>query len=133
MAEIQPGPADIAIPTARLDQFLAETRSPTPFVVLDLNIAGARYAALRELLPAAETYYAVKANPATEVVAELAGLGAGFDLSSLGEIAICMSLNIPPERLSFGNTVKRESAITQASADGIMAADLLVIARRLGL
>jgi ornithine decarboxylase len=70
-------------------------------------------------MPAAEIYYAVKANPAAEVVAALAELGANFDLASAGEIDICVGLEIPTERLSFGNTVKREGAIARASTDRI--------------
>ncbi|MGH7068276.1 MAG: hypothetical protein ACREEU_10890, partial [Acetobacteraceae bacterium] len=63
-------------PTARLDRLLAETRLPTPFLILDLDVVRARYAALRESLPTAEIYYAVKANPAREIVTALAELGA---------------------------------------------------------
>jgi len=33
----------------------------------------------------AEIYYAIKANPALEIVAALEKLGTGFDLASLGE------------------------------------------------
>lgn len=106
-------------PTERLDRFLAETRLATPFLIVDLDIVRARYAALRQSLPAAQIYYAVKANPAIEIVMALAELGAGFDLASPGEIDICLGAKIAPHRLSFGNTIKRESAIAAAAADGI--------------
>jgi len=106
-------------PTARQDQFVAETRPPTPFLILDLDIIRARYAALCKRLPTAEIYYAVKANPAREIVAALAELGAGFDLASPGEIEICLGAKIAPHRLSFGNTIKRESVIAAATAGGI--------------
>ena len=49
----------------------------------------------------------VKANSAAEVVSALAALGANFDLASPGEIDICLGVNDPPQRLSFGNTIKR--------------------------
>ena len=71
--------AELGAPTARLDRFLSEVHPPTPFIVLDLDIVRARYAALRQALPEAAIYYAVKANPATEIVAALAALGASFD------------------------------------------------------
>jgi ornithine decarboxylase len=106
--------------TERLDRFFGDHPPPTPFVVLDLDVVRARYAELRRALPEAEIFYAVKANPAREVVGALAALGASFDLASPGEIEICRSLGIAPPRLSFGNTVKRESAIaTAAETDGI--------------
>lgn len=105
--------------TAQLDRFLAENHPATPFVVVDLEVVRARYDALRQALPSAEIYYAVKANPAAEIVSALAALGANFDLASPGELDLCLDLNIPPQRLSFGNTIKRESAIAEASAAGI--------------
>jgi ornithine decarboxylase len=113
------GDAEIGTPAERLDRFLAEARPPTPCIVLDLGIVRSRYAALRLALPTAEIYYAVKANPAVEVVAALAELGASFDLASPGEIDICLGLNVPPKRLSFGNTIKRESGIAKAVTDGV--------------
>jgi hypothetical protein len=49
----------------------------------------------------------------------LAELDASFDLASPGEIALCRGAGIPSHRLSFGNTIKRESTIGAASRDGI--------------
>jgi ornithine decarboxylase len=112
-------PEQPGLATTRLDRFLAENHPPTPFVVVDLDVVRARYNALREALPAAEIYYAVKANPAVEIVSALAALGANFDLASPGELVICLGLHVPPSRLSFGNTVKSERAIAGASDDGI--------------
>src|SRR5262249_31751445 len=109
----------VGVPTLRLDRFLVENDLPTPFVVHDLDIVRARYTALREALPTAAIYYAVKANPAPEIVSALSELGAHFDLASPGEMDLCLGLGIAPERLSFGNTIKRESAITKASSKGI--------------
>jgi len=102
-----------------IEAFLRAKSPPTPFLVVDLKIVRARYTELRQALPEAEIFYAVKANPASEVVAALAQLGANFDLASPGELTICRELAIEPERLSFGNTVKRESAIAEAARDGI--------------
>ncbi len=107
------------MPTARLDQFLSKTPPPTPFIVLDLDIVRARYAALLRALPAAAIYYAVKANLATEIAAALAALGASFDLANPGELDICLGLGSPVERLSFGNTIKRERDIAAAWSKGV--------------
>ncbi len=111
--------ADVGAPTTRLDRFLAERRPPTPCLVIDLDIVRTRFAALCAALPAAEIYYAIKANPAPEIVAALAGLGARFDLASLGERDICRGLEIDAPLLSFGNTIKRERDIAEAAASGI--------------
>jgi ornithine decarboxylase len=80
--------------TKRLDQFLEDKPPPTPLVVLELNVVRACYAELRQALPSAEIFYAVKANPAREVVGALAELGGNFDLASSGELEICRDLGI---------------------------------------
>ncbi len=103
----------------RIDRFLAERRPPTPCLVIDLDIVRARYETLRAHFPKAEIFYAVKANPAQEVIATLAELGASFDVASEGERLRCRDLRISEKRLSFGNTVKRENEIAQAYAEGV--------------
>lgn len=108
------------ITTSRLQEFVAEhAHLPTPYLVMDLEIVAERYDALREAIPEAAVFYAVKANPAPEVLRVLAAEGSHFDVASAGEIALCQSLGIAAERLSFGNTVKKESAIESAYAAGV--------------
>ncbi len=107
------------MPMPRLDRYLAERRPATPCIVVDLDVVRARYSAPQGAMPMAQIYYAVKANPAPEIVAALAALGANFDLAGPGEISICQRLQIPAQRLSFGNTIKHETAIAKAAADGI--------------
>ncbi len=69
------------VDTGAIDRFLAEQHPSTPCVVVDLDIVRARYRALQAVLPTAMVLYAVKANPAAEVIAALGELGAGFDLA----------------------------------------------------
>lgn len=107
------------IDTGPIDRFLAEQRPSTPCIVIDLDIVRAKYRALQTLFPTATILYAVKANPAAEVIAALAELGAGFDLASSGEMRRCHELGIPAERLSFGNTIKREPEIALAHDQGV--------------
>ncbi|HUK57641.1 MAG TPA: type III PLP-dependent enzyme [Stellaceae bacterium] len=105
--------------TERIDRFLTETRAETPFLVIDLEVVRARYRALRELMPGASIYYAVKANPAPAIIETLAALGASFDLASSGEIDRCLRHGVPPARCSFGNTIKKERDIARAVREGI--------------
>lgn len=114
-----PSPSEMGSPSERIDQFLAAERLATPCLIIDLDIVRARYEALRRALPQAEIYYAVKANPAPEIISALAKLGSNFDLASPGEIDICRELRVPPSRLSFGNTIKRESAIADSRHNGV--------------
>jgi len=107
------------VDTGVIDRFLAEQRPPTPSLVINLEIVRARYRALQAVLPTATILYAVKANPAAEVVAALGELGASFDLASKGEMRRCQELGIPATRLSFGNTIKRETEIALAHAEDV--------------
>jgi ornithine decarboxylase len=104
---------------ARIDQYLAQHKPSTPFVVIDLETVRQRCTALQALLPRAHLYYAVKANPAGAVISALARLGVGFELASTGEIDRCLKLGIASDRFCFGNTIKRESDIVQAHKLGI--------------
>lgn len=105
--------------TAKIDHWLATVGPATPCVIVDLDVVRAKYLALAESLPFAEIFYAVKANPAPDIIAALAPLGVGFDLASEGEIERCLSLGIPGSRFSFGNTIKRERDIAFAYTQGV--------------
>src|SRR6266700_8282306 len=104
--------------TLKLEQFLL-TRPETPFLAMDLEVIETKYHELRGYFPLAGVYYAVKANPAREIVTLLAGLGSNFDVASRPELEMCLSLGIHPARLSYGNTIKKSSDIAYAFRRGI--------------
>jgi ornithine decarboxylase len=57
----------------------------TPLVVLDHDVIRKNYALFRRHLPKVQCYYAVKANPAPEIVRTLYKVGASFDVASMPE------------------------------------------------
>jgi ornithine decarboxylase len=105
--------------TGRMELFLSKQSIPTPLVVVDLDIVRGQYLALSDLFPQTTIFYAVKANPAPAIIGALAPLGAHFDLASEGEIDRCLGLGIAADRLSFGNTIKRETEIARARDHGL--------------
>jgi len=105
--------------TDKIARFLEEVRPPTPCVVVDLDVIRDNYQGLRRWLPLAQVYYAVKANPAPEIVAMLATMGSSFDVASRPEIELCLKAGALPERLSFGNTIKKQSDIAFAYDKGV--------------
>ncbi len=107
-----------AAPT-RIEAFIRQTQFERPTLVLDINQVEAQYQALAQGLGRARVHYAVKANPAREIVERLVRLGAHFDAASRGEIELCLSLGAAPEDISFGNTVKRPADIAFAYNVGI--------------
>ncbi len=105
--------------TPKVAAFLDSSALATPCLVLDLDRVAENYAALRQALPAAKIYYAVKANPAAPILRLLAGLGSCFDAASIQEINECIAAGAPASAISFGNTVKKPSAIAAAFAYGV--------------
>jgi ornithine decarboxylase len=97
---------------------LADTQQ-TPFLVVHLDTVRAKYQELREGFPEARIYYAVKANPAPEVLNLLAGLGCSFDIASRYELDLVMSLGVTPDRISYGNTIKKAVDVRYAYEKGV--------------
>ena len=60
----------------------------TPVVVIDHDILRRNYATFKKHLPKVQAYYAVKANPAPEIVRTLYRAGASFDVASLPEFML---------------------------------------------
>ncbi len=105
--------------TDRIHQFLADRRPQTPCLVIDLAVIEENYLELQRRLPLARIYYAVKANPAPEIIGKLAELGSCFDVASRGEIDLCLAEGVAADRLSFGNTIKKERDIAYAYERGV--------------
>ena len=57
----------------------------TPVVVIDHAVIRANYANFRRHLPKVQAYYAIKANPAPEIIETLHQAGASFDVASFPE------------------------------------------------
>ncbi|HEY9079134.1 type III PLP-dependent enzyme [Magnetovibrio sp.] len=103
----------------RIAKFIATHELPSPCLVIDVDIVEHNYMQMTHALPLAHVYYAVKANPAAEVVARLAELGSNFDTASPGEIDLCLNLGVAPSRISYGNTIKKQADIAYAYTQGI--------------
>ncbi len=105
--------------TPKVARFLADHQPATPCLVLDVDRVESNFRALRVALPLARIYYAVKANPAAPILQRLVGLGSSFDAASAEEIDACLEAGAQPARVSFGNTIKKVSAIRRAFAAGV--------------
>src|SRR5215831_457369 len=76
--------------TERIREFLRRRRDEGlhdgPCLVVDLDVVRENYRAFAKALPDSRVFYAVKANPAPELLALLASLGSCFDTASVAEI-----------------------------------------------
>ncbi len=105
--------------TPKVARFLAEQQPATPCLVLDVDRVEENFRALQRALPLARIYYAVKANPARPVLERLVRLGSRFDAASFEEVACCLDAGAHPEAISYGNTIKKASAIRAAFQRGV--------------
>ncbi|HMR30385.1 MAG TPA: type III PLP-dependent enzyme [Geminicoccaceae bacterium] len=105
--------------TQKLDRFLDRARPATPCLVVDLDRVEDNYLALESALPEAQIYYAVKANPAPEILKRLVALGACFDVASVAEIEAVLAVGADPAGISYGNTIKKERDIARAAELGV--------------
>jgi ornithine decarboxylase len=83
----------------------------TPFVVIDTATIDKAYDDLRAGFDFAKVYYAVKANPAVEIIELLKDKGSNFDIASIYELERVMGCGVGPERISYGNTIKKAKDI----------------------
>jgi len=105
--------------TDRIRAFLRDRRPDGPCLVVDTEIVRRNYQAFARSLPDTRVFYAVKANPAPEILSLLAGLGSCFDCASIGEIEVVLAAGAGAERISFGNTIKKERDVAAAFAHGV--------------
>jgi ornithine decarboxylase len=79
----------------------------TPCIVFNMQAIKLNYQRLKGLFPYSQIYYAVKANPEREILSMLAELGSNFDIASRYELDMILSLGLSPDRVSYGNTIKK--------------------------
>ncbi|CAH0203517.1 type III PLP-dependent enzyme [Roseomonas sp. CECT 9278] len=105
--------------TPKIAEYLRDHAPATPCLVVDVERVEQNYRALKAALPLARVFYAVKANPAAPILERLTGLGSSFDAASWEEIQGCLAAGALPGAISYGNTVKKVSAIRAAHEAGV--------------
>ncbi len=109
--------------TERIHDFLRRRREQGlddgPCLVVDLDVVRDNYRAFAKALPDSRVFYAVKANPAPDLLSLLVALGSCFDTASVAEIEMVLAAGATAERISFGNTIKKERDIARAYALGV--------------
>ena len=104
------------VPLARVAEAVG-----TPTYVYGVSAIRDRYRALHDALGgrALRLCYAVKANDCQAILRLLAGLGAGADIVSGGELARALAAGFPGERVVFSGVGKTDAEIDQALAAGV--------------
>lgn len=105
--------------TDRIREFLRNRRDDGPILVVDLDVVAENFAKFARALPESRVFYAVKANPAPEILDLLARLGSSFDCASVVEIQQVLATGATADRISFGNTIKKEKDVARALQFGV--------------
>ena len=91
----------------------------TPCLIIDLDIIKRKYEQMKKNFFYAKIHYAVKANPSDEIIKLLIGLGSNFDVASIYELDSLLSLGVTPEKISYGNTIKKSQDIQYCYKKGV--------------
>ena len=91
-----------------------------PFLLIDPEIIRSKYRRFRAAMPRVHAHYAVKANPDRRVLETLAAEGAGFEVASIAELDLLISLGLDASRVHYSNPVKPRQYIEDAKAKGVV-------------
>src|SRR6202163_3050911 len=103
-----------------LDRLAAEIGTPfycysTATLTRHYNVFAGAFAEVRALV-----CYAMKANSNQAVIKTLAGLGAGADVVSGGELQRALQAGVPPQKIMFSGIGKTEAELAAAVDAGIL-------------
>lgn len=94
-------------------------KNGTPFHAFSRKILRENYTRLKKLLPAADIYYAVKANPHPDIVKAIRELSGCFDISSMAELKLAVECGAEAKDTIHSNPVKKQEEIEAAYASGV--------------
>ncbi|MEP3526036.1 MAG: type III PLP-dependent enzyme [Hyphomicrobiales bacterium] len=103
----------------RIYDFFDKNDAPSPCIVIDTEIVADNFKAFQRAMPETSIYYAIKANPAPEILRLLASLGSSFDAASITEVEMALAAGAAADKLSFSNTIKKEADIAKAHRLGV--------------
>ena len=105
--------------SSNIIKFLESSSIENPCLVIDMEVVEKSFRKIQKAYLGSDIFYAVKANPAKEILESLNRMGSKFDVSSRKEIELCLSLGIEPSKLSYGNTLKKSADIAWAYKNGV--------------
>ena len=106
--------------TPKIAHFIAEQQPATPCLVLDVDRVEANFRALQRALAAGPHLLRGEGQSgARRCCSGWSRLASSFDAASYEEVAACLDAGARPEAISFGNTIKKVSAIRCAFERGV--------------
>jgi diaminopimelate decarboxylase len=91
----------------------------TPLYVYSADLVKQAFNELRRLFPDFDIIFSLKANPGLAICSVLRSLGAGADVSSLGELLAALRAGFDPDDMFFVGPGKKEEEIAFAVGSGV--------------
>ena len=90
-----------------------------PFLLVDSQIVRAKARRFKAAMPRVQPHYAVKANPHPRVLQTLIEEGVGFEIASIAELDLLLSLGVRPAEIYYSNPIKPRAYLEYAAAKGV--------------
>lgn len=90
-----------------------------PFLLVDSNIVRYKTRRFKTAMPRVHPHYAVKANPDHRVLKTLIEEGAGFEIASIAELDLLLSLGVSAAEIFYSNPMKSRAYLEYAAAKGV--------------
>jgi len=90
-----------------------------PFLLVDSNIIRSKTRRFKAAMPRVHPHYAVKANPDPRVLKTLIEEGAGFEIASIAELDLLLSLGVAASEIYYSNPMKSRVYLEYAASKGV--------------
>jgi ornithine decarboxylase len=90
-----------------------------PFLLVDTNIVRNKARRFKTAMPKVQPHYAVKANPDPRVLRTMIEEGVGFEIASISELDLLLSLGVPAAEIYYSNPMKSRAYLEYAASKGV--------------
>lgn len=90
-----------------------------PFLLVDSHIVRTKARRFKSAMPQVQPHYAVKANPDPRVLRALIEEGVGFEIASISELDLLLSLGVPAAEVYYSNPMKSRAYLEYAASKGV--------------
>ena len=90
-----------------------------PFLLVDSNIIRNKARRFKATMPRVQPHYAVKANPDPRVLRTMIEEGVGFEIASISELDLLLSLGVPAADIYYSNPMKSRAYLEYAASKGV--------------
>ncbi len=97
----------------------ARQKYTRPFLIVDNAIVREKLRRFRTAMPRVRPHYAVKANPDRRVLKALVQEGAGFEIASIAELDLLLSLGVPAAEVFYSNPMRSRESDAYAASKGV--------------